>query len=146
MASGVLWRINEHECDYTLLNPAGAIFSTKGLNLAKHGVAPGTMLYVVASGHSRKKGLLGIWEVTAQPFIAAQGVGAVQSYTAPFKQSRMQKQWRVHARLVRDVYTEIGDNLEYVFAYTTAMRFVKNVCPTILLAGDVDNLRYNYAA
>lgn len=142
--SGLLFRINPRECDYTSLDVNGDIFCTRAVNLISANVREGTLVFMLASGPDRRKGILGIWRVVGDPWRAPD-----VEYNLPIPQARphrMIKQWRMRARLIVDVQELCGDNLDDIFMHTSVREMRIRMIPQTLTSDQTHELLQAYGA
>ncbi len=128
----ILFRINPKQCNYGKLSDID-VFSSKS-NIGKLELKKGDLLFAVASGANRKKGLLGIWKILKEPYIKKGKKVDVKSFTEEFKISREKKQWRIKAKKIKDIKS---DNLS--FLKETSLN-LNSMIPTLIDTKDVKSL------
>jgi hypothetical protein len=121
----VMWRINPKQCNYSLLDSAGDLFSTAKSFVANYDLQPGDILCAVASGANRKKGLLGLWEITSQMFNSA--ITQQPCWLPPYDQSRKLPQYRIAARKIRDSNIISGEEIKAIVGNK-----INNLPPSLL--------------
>lgn len=121
----VMWRINPKQCNYSLLNGNGDLFSTAKAFVANYNLQSGDILCAVASGNNRKKGILGVWEITSTVFNSA--IQGQPCWLAPYDESRKLPQYRIAARKIVDSNNMTGSEMK-----NTVGAKINNMPPTLL--------------
>lgn len=106
----VLWRINPKQCDYSKLNDIDTFSSN--YNVTKFNLSKGDILYAVASGSQRYKGLLGIWEIQSYPFISE--LKGQECWHPPYDKERQKMQYRVVAKRIKDLANDNGEKIQSI--------------------------------
>lgn len=102
-------RINPKQCNYKNLKIEDEFSSKSTVFQKKYDIKVGNLLFTIASGKDRDKGVLGIWRIIKKPF--QKESEKLDSYTQEYKEERKIKQWRIRAKLLRNISE---DNLELI--------------------------------
>lgn len=121
----VMWRINPKQCNYSLLNANGDLFSTAKAFVANYNLQPGDILCPIASDNNRKKGILGLWEITSTVFNSA--IQGQPCWLAPYDESRKLPQYRIAARKIVDSNNRTGSQMRNIVGAK-----IDNMPPTLL--------------
>lgn len=104
----VMWRINPKQCDYSKMKDTDTFSSAASITLNV-----GDIIYAIASGTDRYKGLLGKWRVDECYY----GVPRRDQdcWVAPMDIIRKQPQWRVIATNIYDTSIDNGAQVIAIF-------------------------------
>lgn len=108
----ILFRFDPKQCKNELVRPYGDTLFTKGINLQKAGITDGSIVFVLASGDGKDRGMLRICEVDGEPFYGTQDIEQVHAFTPSYKPMRMEDQWHIRVHDLVNVHAIHGDNLD----------------------------------